>query len=221
MPGRDPAAAAGTGAAPAAVRRAAELPTGPATGRCCWCARQSAKLGFARGCRAFPRTGNGPVEKITCSRTQWSQRTAHNISGAGMVGDIEGHLALCCLLVGQLLLVLLHEHLLLLLLERLLHGHLLELLLLLLRQRAELRRQLVLLSEAGLTEVLHPRRGRGLRLRDEQLLLLELLLLRSERGVVHAVHSPTFGLRRDRGRATRLQWNGDALMPGVCAQAGS
>lgn len=139
-----------------------------------------------------------------------------------MVGDTKGHLALCCLLVGKLLLVLLHEHLLLLLLERLLHGHLLELLLLLLLwQRTELRRQLVLLSEAGLTELLHPRRGRGLRLRDEQLLLLELLLLRSERGVVHAVHSPTFGLRRDRGRATRLQWNGDALMPGVCAQAGS
>ena len=86
--------------------------------------------------------------------------------------------------------MLLQEHLLLLLLESLLHRQLLELLLLLRRQRAELRGQLVLHSDARLAELLVPRRGRGLRLRHELLLLLELLLLRSERGVVHAVHSP-------------------------------
>ena len=95
--------------------------------------------------------------------------------------------------------MLLQQHLLLLLLQGLLHGQLLELLLLLLRQqRAELLGQLVLLCDAGLAELLVTRRGRGLCLRDEKLLLLELLLLRSERSVVHAVHSPTFGLHRDR-----------------------
>ena len=109
------------------------------------------------------------------------------------------HLPLCCLLVGELLLMLLQKQLLLLLLQRLLHRQLLQLHLLLrrrlgLRGRATGLRELVLL----LSELLLTRRGRNLSLRVRHLLLLQqqLLLLRHDGSVVHRVGSAPFGLHR-------------------------